>query len=214
MFDRKVISGKTAAAREGLHMAADNEVTTVTTRRRVIGGLSAGAATWAILAAPGARSAGDGDGGGADSGGEVVHNMEAIHQEVTFKASRERVYEALLDAREFHKVVLLSGAVQSGMVKAPKPSEISREPGGAFAVFGGFIVGRQIELVANTRIVQAWRPLDWAPGVYSIARFGLAEHEHGTRLTFDHTGFPKGQAEHLAQGWKVNYWRPLEKVLS
>ncbi len=100
------------------------------------------------------------------------------------------------------------------MIKATTPTQISAEPGGAFAIFGGFVVGRQIELIPNTRIVQAWRPLDWEPGVYSIARFELMEHGAGTRLVFAHTGFPVGQAEHLTQGWRGNYWQPLEKVLA
>jgi len=26
-----------------------------------------------------------------------------------------------------------------------------------------------------------------------------------------HTGFPKGDGEHLAEGWKINYWQPMEK---
>jgi len=33
-------------------------------------------------------------------------------------------------------------------------------------------------------------------------------------MVFDHGGFPKGQAEHLAAGWKMNYWELLEKFLS
>jgi activator of HSP90 ATPase len=191
------------SARQGeKHMTADQKKESVTTRRQAIAGLSAG------VAALGTSSV------RANGTGEIAHTMEAIHQEVIFKASRERVYTTLMDAKEFHKVVLLSGAVQSGMVKAPKPSEISREAGGAFAIFGGFIIGRQIELLPNTRIVQAWRPLDWQPGVYSIAKFELVEQGSATRLVFDHTGFPEGQAEHLAQGWKMNYWQPLEKVLA
>jgi activator of HSP90 ATPase len=140
--------------------------------------------------------------------------MESIHQTVTFRASRERVYAALTDAGQFHKVTLLSAAVQSGMAKLTKATEIAREPGGAFSLFGGLIVGRQIELVANQRIVQAWRAVEWPAGVYSIARFELLAADKGTRLVFDHTGFPRGQAEHLAQGWTVNYWEPLEKFLS
>jgi activator of HSP90 ATPase len=36
------------------------------------------------------------------------------------------------------------------------PTQISREVGGAFSLFGGIIVGRHIELVPNERIVQAW----------------------------------------------------------
>jgi uncharacterized protein YndB with AHSA1/START domain len=145
---------------------------------------------------------------------EVSRTMEAIHQEVSFKASRERVYAALTDAGEFHKVTLLSGAVRSGMVKATQATQIAREAGGAFALFGGHIVGRQIELVPPQRIVQAWRPADWEPGVFSVVRFELLEQGRGTHLVFDHTGFPKGQGEHLAQGWKMNYWEPLEKYLT
>src|SRR5438477_11482923 len=88
---------------------------------------------------------------------EISHSAEAIHQEPVFKASRKRVYETLTDAKQFDKVIQLSAAVKSGMAKAPNPPEISREAGGAFALFGGYIFGRQLELVSNERIVQAWR---------------------------------------------------------
>ena len=76
-----------------------------------------------------------------------------------------------------------------------KPAEISREVGGAFTLFGGYITGRHIELVPNERIVQAWRAGGWDPGIYSIARFELVEQGSGTKIVFDHTGFPKGEAE-------------------
>jgi activator of HSP90 ATPase len=108
----------------------------------------------------------------------------------------------------------MSAAVKTGAVKAPNPPEISREPGGAFALFGGYIFGRQLELVPNERIVQAWRVGSWDPGIYSIARFELAEQGSGTKIVFDHTGFPKGKAEHLAEGWKINYWEPMGKFLA
>jgi hypothetical protein len=54
----------------------------------------------------------------------------------------------------------------------------------------------------------------WNPGIYSIAKFELAADGYGTRMVFDHTGFPNGQGEHLAAGWKANYWEPLEKYLA
>ena len=145
---------------------------------------------------------------------EITHTSEAIHQEVAFKASSKRVYEALTDAKQFNKVVELSAAVKSGMVPGGKPVELSREAGGAFSIFGGYILGRQIELVPNERIVQAWREVVWNPGVYSIAKFELMEQGSGTKLVFDHTGFPEGGGQHLAEGWKVNYWEPLEKFLA
>jgi len=82
-----------------------------------------------------------------------------------------------------------------------------------FILFGGHIIGRQIELVPNERIVQAWRVVDWEPGVYSIAKFELREQGSGTKIVLDHMGFPKGLGEHLAAGWRSHYWEPLEKFL-
>jgi len=150
----------------------------------------------------------------AETQEEISHAAEAIHQELVFKANRKRVYEVLTDAKQFDKVIQLSGAVKTGMVKAPNPAEISREAGGAFALFGGYIFGRQLELVPNERIVQAWRVGSWEPGIYSIARFELVEQGSETKIVFDHTGFPKGDGEHLAAGWRMNYWEPMEKFLA
>ena len=145
---------------------------------------------------------------------EISRAAAAIHQEPVFQASRKRVYEALTDAKQFDKVIQLGAAVKSGTVKAPNPPQISREPGGAFALFGGYVTGRNIELLPNERIVQAWRAGSWPAGHYSIARFQLLEDGAGTKIIFDHTGFPKENAEHLAEGWHVNYWEPLAKFLA
>ena len=144
----------------------------------------------------------------------ISRTAESIHQEPIFKANPKRVYEALTDAKQFDRVTQLSAAMQSGMALGSKPTQISREAGGPFTLFGGHIVGRHIELVPNERIVQAWRVVDWNPGVYSIVKFDLTEQGSGTKLVFDHTGFPEGTGQHLAEGWKANYWELLEKYLS
>ena len=62
--------------------------------------------------------------------------------------------------------------------------------------------------------MQAWRTGSWDPGVYSIAKFEFVEQGPGTKIVFDHTGFPKGEAEVLASGWKAHYWEPLQKLLA
>ncbi len=147
------------------------------------------------------------------SGNGVSRTAEAIHQEVTFKATPKRIYDALTDASQFQKVESLSDAMKSLDVTS-HPAKISREPGGAFSLFGDYIVGRQIELVEDQRIVQAWRVTSWAPGIYSVARFELTVQGSSTKLVFDHAGFPAGTAEHLAAGWHAHYWQPLEKFLS
>lgn len=149
----------------------------------------------------------------AEADEEISRTAESIHQEPVFKASRKRVYEALTDARQFDKVIELSGVMQS-MHLGSKPAEISREAGGEFVLFGGYITGRHVELLPNERIVQAWRTGGWPAGVYSIAKFDLVEQTSGTKLIFDHTGFPKGEAEVLAAGWKAHYWEPMGKLLA
>ncbi|MGA8222774.1 MAG: SRPBCC domain-containing protein [Candidatus Acidiferrales bacterium] len=145
---------------------------------------------------------------------EVSHSAEAIHQEPVFKASRKRVYDALTETKQFDKVIELSGVMKAVPPEFNKPTSVSREAGGAIVLFGGYIYGRQIELVPNERIVEAWRVASWAPGIYSIARFELVEDGSGTKIVFDHTGFPKGTAEHLASGWNEHYWEPLTKFLA
>jgi activator of HSP90 ATPase len=144
---------------------------------------------------------------------ELSRSQESIHHVTVFKASRKRVYEALTDTKQFDQVTKLSPEMRAGMSLGDKATEISDEVGGTFTLFGGHIVGRQVELVPGERIVQAWRVVDWDPGVYSIAKFELLEQGSGTKVVFDHTGFPKGQAEHLAAGWKAHYWETIEKFL-
>jgi activator of HSP90 ATPase len=125
----------------------------------------------------------------------------SLHQEIVFKTSPQRIYEALLDSKQF--------STFSG-----EPAQIDRQAGGAVSMFGGKIVGRIVELVPDARIVQAWRPGNWQPGVYSMVKFELKKHGPGTRVVLDHTGFPEGGYEHLNEGWKMRYWDPLEKFLA
>jgi activator of HSP90 ATPase len=125
----------------------------------------------------------------------------ALHQQIEFKASPRRIYEVLLDSKQFGTVTGLS-------------AEIDPKEGGAFKTFGGLIVGRNIELVADQRIVQAWRPTHWDPGVYSVVRFELKPEGSGSIVILDHTGFPEGEYEHLNEGWPMRYWEPLKKSLA
>jgi activator of HSP90 ATPase len=172
------------------------------TRRQVIAGatmIAAGSAMWPAQARAEIE--------------EISHSAESIHQETLFKASRERVFHALTDTGQFDKVIrLVSGMDLSAL--GSQPTAINRELGGSFTLFGGHIIGRQIELVPNERIVQGWRVADWPRGIYSIARFELLEQGGATKLVFDHTGFPQGLGKHLADGWKSHYWEPLEKFFA
>jgi hypothetical protein len=60
----------------------------------------------------------------------ISRTAASIHQEVTFKASRKRVYDLLTTAAQFDKVVRASDAMKSGLPPNAKPTEVSRQPGG------------------------------------------------------------------------------------
>jgi activator of HSP90 ATPase len=125
----------------------------------------------------------------------------SLHQQVDLKANPRRIYEVLLDSKQFTACTSM-------------PAEIDPKAGGAFSMFGGLIVGRTIELLPNQRIVQAWRPTHWDAGVYSMVRFELKPRASETTLVLDHTGFPETHYDSLYAGWESHYWGPLRKFLA
>ncbi len=126
----------------------------------------------------------------------------AIHQEIVIDAPVERVYAALTNAEQFS--AFTGGA----------PAEIAAEDGSAFSCFGGKVAGRNIELVPNRRLVQAWRVGDWDAGAYTLVRFELSPEGAGTKVTFDQAGVPEAQKSHLEGGWHAMYWDPLKTYLA
>jgi activator of HSP90 ATPase len=174
----------------------------IVTRRRVILAASGGVE---LLGIAGRVWASDASG--------VSRTAESIHQEPVFTAERRRIFKALTDAKEFTKLQQLSAGMET-MSLGSKPVEIRPQAGGGFTLFGGHIVGLHIELIPEQRIVQAWRVIDWDPGVYSVAKFELVAQGSSTKIVFDHAGFPAGKAERLASGWALHYWEPLRKYLA
>jgi activator of HSP90 ATPase len=120
----------------------------------------------------------------------------ALHQDVELHATAAQIQGVLLDAKQFSGFTKLAATID--------PTE-----GGAFSLFGGVIVGRNVEIVPATRIVQAWRPTHWEPGMYSLVRFALKAQDKGTLVVLDHTGFPEGDYDSLFSGWQSHYWEPL-----
>lgn len=123
-----------------------------------------------------------------------------IHQEITFSATPDQVYRALMDSTE-----------HSAFTDAP--AEVSADEGGACSWYGGVITGRNIELIPGKRIVQVWRAKNWDEGVYSVVKYELVADGKKTQVVLDHTGHPDGTGEHLASGWHDRYWKPLEAYL-
>jgi activator of HSP90 ATPase len=183
--------------------------TTVISRRRFTA-----AVLPAVIAAGEAAHAADTDTpASAPEAPGLSQTAAAIHQEIDFEASGARLYEALTSTRQFDALTRLSDAVTLLTAPGAKPTEISPEVGGPFTLFGGYIIGRNLQMVRGERLVQAWRAASWEPGAFSIVRFALQTKPHGCRLVFDHRGFPDTQGASLAYGWRVHYWEPLAKLL-
>ncbi len=125
---------------------------------------------------------------------------KTIQQSVIIKAPPRVVYETLMDSRK-----------HSQFTKAK--ANISRQVGGKFTAYGPHLSGFTLELVANKKIVQAWRAQDWPKGHYSIATFTLTPVKGGTRLTFNQIGVPDKHYRGINQGWKDSYWKPMKKML-
>lgn len=124
-----------------------------------------------------------------------------IRQEISIKTTAANAYQAILSAEQFAEFTAA-------------PAEIATDEGAAFSCFGGEIIGRQLELLPNQRIVQAWRVKNmWDDGVYSIVRFDFADSGDITTITLTHTGYPEDAAEHLEPGWHKMYWGPLKAYL-
>lgn len=180
-----------------------NSSTDQVTRRRALAGAAAGIALSISQLPVLAQQA------GADQKPAPSPNQArtSLHQEIDLSAPPERIFHMLLDSKEF--------AAFTGM-----PATIDPGAGGAFSTFGGLIEGRNIEIISNRRIVQAWRPTSWDSGVYSVVHFELKSvtapgaSSVGTTLVLDHTGFPAGDFDHLDPGWHMRYWDPLTKYLA
>ena len=154
-------------------------------RRVLIGGVLAMASASAAWAAPGKGK---------------TASLTALREEEDFVVPPHRVYEALLDEKQFAS---FTGA----------PAKIDRREGGALTLFGGAIVARNVELVPDKRIVQAWRDTAWAAGIYSMLKFELVANGSATHMVLDQTGFPAGQFSDLDSGWHEHYLAPMKKFL-
>jgi activator of HSP90 ATPase len=137
---------------------------------------------------------------------EKVNNADSatgikINQSAFFKVAPARVYSTLLSS-----VAFSACTKKSFDMFTASSAKIDSVVGGTFSLFDGHITGRILELVSDQRIVEAWRVVDWPAGVYSIARFDIGAEGSGTRVTFEHVGFPEGLKEHLSIGWQQHYW--------
>ena len=127
---------------------------------------------------------------------------KTIVQKVVFKNTTPKdLYELYMDAKK-HSIA--TGA----------PAEISAKAGSAFSAHGGYIKGKNLQLVKNELIVQSWRGQDWdANACDSTFIIKLEPKGNNVTLRAIHANVPKKHADGIAKGWFSHYWEPWQKYL-
>ncbi len=112
--------------------------------------------------------------------------------------SPEEIYSAWLDSTG-HSKMTGSPAIVSGSV------------GGRFNAWDGYILGKNLELEPNSRIVQSWRTTDFnETDEDSVLDILLKAQENGTLVTIRHSHLPKDGMQYL-QGWIDYYFTPMKE---
>jgi uncharacterized protein YndB with AHSA1/START domain len=117
-------------------------------------------------------------------------------------ASPQEIYDAWLDSL-VHSEMTRSEAIMSD------------EIGGEVSAWGGYITGRNLELVPGERIVQSWRTTEFADEHEdSIITVMLEDVDGGTLLTLVHSNVPQGQTSYEEGGWQEYYFEPMKEYFA
>lgn len=124
--------------------------------------------------------------------------MKTIKQTYLINASLSKVWQALVDP----KIINDWGG---GLAK------MSDKEGEEFSLWGGDIHGKNIAVVPNNKLVQAWKEKDWKD--YSKVTFILREEGDKTKVELLHEDVPDSSAKAIENGWKEYYLGPLKTLL-
>ena len=87
-------------------------------------------------------------------------------------------------------------------------TEMSTEPGSEFSLWGGSIVGKNLEFEPDKKIVQQWY-FEGEPEM-SIVTIKLHEGKNNsTSIELRHTNIPDKEYDDFAAGWDEYYFGPL-----
>ena len=126
----------------------------------------------------------------------------AIEQSVRFNASPAQLFEMYLDSKKH-------SAATGGAAR------MSRKPGGKFTAWDAQLGGRNLLIVKNRMIVQAWRSTHWkASDTDSILILRFSKAPGGAQVDLTHVNVPEHDHAGVTKGWPKYYWEPWKKYLN
>jgi activator of HSP90 ATPase len=125
-----------------------------------------------------------------------MQSMKDYKKYYTISATPEEVYLALTTASTLH---LWTG----------EPAEMSLEPDGEFSLWGGSIVGKNLEFERGRKIIQQWYFGEQEKP--SIVTIKLHKIPSGTSVELLHTNIPDQEYESIVEGWDHVYFASLRE---
>jgi len=120
--------------------------------------------------------------------------MKDFKKYYTLPATPEEIYLAITTPATLH---LWTG----------EPAEMSTEPDSEFSLWGGSIVGKNLEFEPGRKIVQQWY-FDTQPEP-SIVTLKLHPAPQGTSVELKHTNIPDDDFADIVDGWNTIYFGAL-----
>lgn len=128
--------------------------------------------------------------------------IDAIVEEITIRASAERIFEALTDPGQRAKWWGLKGRFETERV------ESDLRPCGHWTMSGAGVGGRPFEIHGVYRMIErprvlafTWRPSWDEAATETLVRFDLEEHGGITVVRVTHSGFATQASRDRHQGW-------------
>jgi uncharacterized protein YndB with AHSA1/START domain len=92
-----------------------------------------------------------------------------------------------------------------------EPAEMSKKEGEEFSLWGGSIVGRNLKIVENKRLVQQW--FFGEEGPESIVSITLWPKKNNTSVELEHTNIPDDAYDNIVEGWQQSYFGAVKSLL-
>jgi uncharacterized protein YndB with AHSA1/START domain len=128
--------------------------------------------------------------------------MNTVRQTVAFNVPPELLFDIYTDSRK-HSAATNARAT------------VSRKVGAKWSAFGGMIRGRNLLVVPNRLVVQAWRAAHWKKtDVDSILILRFNKTRIGCRIDLLHTNLPDHDFKGVSHGWPKYYWKPWRAFLA
>lgn len=126
-----------------------------------------------------------------------------IIQKVLFKNTSASILYRLYTNSKLH--TLATGAV----------ANINTKHGARFMAQDGYISGKNLQVIPNKLIVQAWRASDWLKTDVDSTFIVLFEPKgNDVVLHVTHANLPTRQADSINKGWYHYYWKPWKQYLA